>query len=90
PILSRIPGIGPLFGTKSKDKSESELIVFIQPSIVRDSQTMNEAQTGMDSRYKISPDARSFTDPPPPEAVPVEEAQPTKKPKPNFRPPNRQ
>jgi len=31
PILSRIPGIGPLFGTKSKDTSESELIVFIQP-----------------------------------------------------------
>jgi len=90
PILSRIPGIGPLFGTKSKDTSESELIIFIQPSIVRDSQTMNDAQTDMDSRYKISPDARSFTDPPPPEAVPVEELEPAKKPKPSFRPPNRQ
>ena len=90
PILSRIPGIGPLFGTKSKDTSESELIVFIQPSIVRDSQTMNEAQSDMDRRYNISPDARSFADPPPPEAVPVEEVQPAKKPKPSFRPPNRQ
>ena len=90
PILSRIPGIGPLFGTKSKDTSESELIIFIQPSIVRDSQTMNDAQTDMDSRYKISPDARSFTDPPPPEAVPVEELEPAKKPKRSFRPPNRQ
>lgn len=90
PILSRIPGIGPLFGTKSKDTSESELIVFIQPSIVRDSQTMNEAQSDMDRRYNISPDARSFADPPPPEAVPVEEVQPGKKPKPSFRPPNRQ
>jgi hypothetical protein len=51
---------------------------------------MNEAQIDMDRRYNISPDARSFTDPPPPEAVPVEEVQPAKKPKPNFRPPNRQ
>ena len=90
PILSRIPGIGPLFGTKSKDKKESELIVFIQPSIVRDSQTMNDAQTDMDRRYTISPDARSFAEPPPPDAVPVEESQPAKKPKLNFRPPNRQ
>jgi type II secretory pathway component GspD/PulD (secretin) len=90
PILSRIPGIGPLFGTKSNEKKESELIIFIQPSIVRDAQTMDKAQTDMDRRYNISPDARNFTDPPPPEAVPVEEAQPAKKPKINFRPPNRQ
>lgn len=89
PILSRIPGIGPLFGTKSKDTSESELIVFIQPSIVRDPQTLNDAQSDMDRRYNISPDARSFAEPPPPEAVPVEESKPAKKPKPNFRPPNR-
>ena len=89
PILSRIPGIGPLFGTKSKDKSESELIVFIQPSIVRDSQTMNDAQTDMDRRYNISPDARSFAEPPPPEAVPVEEPKPAKKSRSGFRPPNR-
>ena len=89
PILSRIPGIGPLFGTKSKDTSESELIIFIQPSIVRDAQTMNEAQTDMDRRYNISSDARSFTDPPPPEAVPVEEPKPAKKSRSGFRPPNR-
>jgi type II secretion system protein D len=89
PILSRIPGIGPLFGTKSKDKSESELIVFIQPSIVRDPQTMNEAQSDMDRRYNISDDARKFSDPPPPEAVPVEEPKPAKKSRSGFRPPNR-
>ena len=91
PILSRIPGIGPLFGKKSKDTSESELIVFIQPSIVRDPQTMNEAQSDMDRRYNISDDARKFSDPPPPEAVPVEESQPAKKQKSRsgFRPPNR-
>ncbi|MFN6045374.1 MAG: secretin N-terminal domain-containing protein [Verrucomicrobiota bacterium] len=91
PILSRIPGIGPLFGTKSKDTSESELIVFIQPSIVRDPQTLNDAQTDMDRRYNISPDARDFANPPPPEAVPVEEPKPAKKQKSRsgFRPPNR-
>ena len=89
PILSRIPGIGPLFGTKSKDTSESELIVFIQPSIVRDAQTMNEAQSDMDRRYNISDDARKFSDPPPPEAVPVEEPKPAKKSRSGFRPPNR-
>jgi type II secretory pathway component GspD/PulD (secretin) len=89
PILSRIPGIGPLFGKKSKDTSESELIVFIQPSIVRDPQTLNDAQTDMDSRYKISPDARKFSDPPPPEAIPVEEPKPAKKSRSGFRPRNR-
>ena len=89
PILSRIPGIGPLFGTKSKDTSESELIIFIQPSIVRDAQTMNEAQTDMDRRYNITPEARNFADPPPPEAVPVEEPKPAKKSRSGFRPPNR-
>lgn len=89
PILSRIPGIGPLFGTKSSDKKESELIVFIQPSIVRDAQTMNDAQIDMDRRYTISPDARSFAEPPPPEAVPVEEPKPAKKSRSGFRPPNR-
>jgi type II secretory pathway component GspD/PulD (secretin) len=89
PILSRIPGIGPLFGTKSKDTSESELIVFIQPSIVRDPQTMNEAQSDMDRRYNISDDARKFSDPPPPEAIPVEEPKPAKKSRSGFRPPNR-
>ncbi len=89
PILNRIPGIGPLFGTKSKDKSESELIVFIQPSIVRDPQTMNEAQGDMDRRYNISDDARKFSDPPPPEAIPVEEPKPAKKSRSGFRPPNR-
>ncbi|MBM3864212.1 MAG: type II and III secretion system protein, partial [Verrucomicrobia bacterium] len=89
PILHRIPGIGPLFGTKSNDKSKSELIVFIQPSIVRNEQTLADAQMDTNNRYTISTDARAFTEPPPP-APAVEEvpkaAKPTKR---SLRPAHR-
>ncbi|MFT3991290.1 MAG: secretin N-terminal domain-containing protein [Luteolibacter sp.] len=66
PILSRIPVVGPLFGSKSRDKERSELLVFIQPSIVSDTRTLDDAQVDMDRRYKTSGDTRRFADGPAP------------------------
>jgi len=35
PILSRIPGIGRLFGTTGKEGSRAELVIMIQPRIIK-------------------------------------------------------
>lgn len=75
PILHRLPLVGPLFGTKSKDKDRSELLVFIQPSIVNSESTLDAAQVDMDARYKTSGETRRFSEGPgvlpPPDAVPL-------------------
>ena len=34
PFLSRIPGVGALFGTQSRDKLRSEIIVMITPTVL--------------------------------------------------------
>lgn len=75
PILHRLPLVGPLFGTKNKDKDRSELLIFIQPSIVSDNRTLDAAQVDMDSRYKTAPETRRFSEGPgvlpPADVVPV-------------------
>jgi type II secretion system protein D len=90
PVLSDIPYVGNLFSTTTTKDDRSELMIFIQPTIVSSSKSLNETQVDFKDRYTSSPEITDFADPPPPEAVPVEESQPAKKPKPNFRPPNRQ
>ena len=62
PILSDIPYLGRLFATTTDDKTRSELMVFIQPSIVSSSRMLNDVQSSMDSRYKVSSDVRNFAD----------------------------
>lgn len=37
PILSELPTIGALFGTTTKDKTRTELIILLSPRVVRDS-----------------------------------------------------
>jgi type II secretion system protein D len=78
PILSSIPGLGKLFSTTSKDKEKSELLIFIQPSIVRTAGNLDRVQADMDQRYKVTPALRNFADgpgaiPPPDSIVPVNE-----------------
>lgn len=78
PILSSIPGLGKLFSTTSKDKEKSELLIFIQPSIVRSAENLDRVQADMDQRYRVTPDLRRFADgpgaiPPPDSVVPVNE-----------------
>jgi type II secretory pathway component GspD/PulD (secretin) len=90
PILSDIPYLGNLFSSTTNKDDRSELMIFIQPTIVNSSQSLDDAQVDFKGRYSSSPEITDFADPPPPEAVPVEELEPAKKQKPSFRPPNRQ
>lgn len=77
PVLSSIPGIGKLFSSTSKEENRSELMVFIQPQIVRDSATLYDAQLDMDRRYDVAADSREFANPPVlPEPAPEGTAQP--------------
>lgn len=64
PILSKIPGLGALFSTTTKDKEKSELLIFMQPSIVRNSANLDAVQADMGRRYKLEPDMRNFADGP--------------------------
>jgi type II secretory pathway component GspD/PulD (secretin) len=62
PILSDIPYLGKLFSVTTDNNDRTELMVFIQPSIVTSSRSLNDVQTDMDARYKVSPNARDFAD----------------------------
>ncbi len=64
PILSDIPYLGKLFGTTVNTDDRSELMVFIQPSIVNSDRSLGSVQADMDSRYKGSPRVRDFADGP--------------------------
>ncbi|PAW60732.1 MAG: hypothetical protein B9S37_07945 [Verrucomicrobiia bacterium Tous-C3TDCM] len=63
PILSSIPGLGKLFSTTKDKVSRNELIIFIQPKIIRDERSLDAANRDMDSRYKMSEDVRAFDGP---------------------------
>ena len=43
PLLHRIPVVGFLFGTKSYNKSRSELIIFLTPKVIYDTNQMMDA-----------------------------------------------
>jgi type II secretion system protein D len=64
PILSDIPLIGKLFSTTTEKDDRSELMVFIQPSIVQNASSLNTVQTDMDSRYKVSEPAHGMANGP--------------------------
>ncbi|MDP3849069.1 MAG: secretin N-terminal domain-containing protein [Luteolibacter sp.] len=64
PILSDIPYLGRLFSTTKDNDDRSELMIFIQPSIVNSDRSLSDVQNDMDSRYKISGDVRAFGDGP--------------------------
>ncbi|MEI6819479.1 MAG: secretin N-terminal domain-containing protein [Verrucomicrobiota bacterium] len=72
PILCDIPFLGKLFSSTSDTKNRSELMVFIQPSIVRDAQQLNTVQENMDARYKVSEKVRGMADGP--DGLPTKEA----------------
>ena len=64
PILSDIPYLGKLFSTTKNDDTRSELMVFIQPSIVNSDRSLNAVQADMDSRYRVSEQAHRVADGP--------------------------
>ena len=75
PILSDIPYLGRLFSTNTTKEDSSELMVFIQPSIVKNDRSLDAVQADMDARYKVSNKTREFADGPgvlpPVDAIPV-------------------
>jgi type II secretory pathway component GspD/PulD (secretin) len=62
PILSDIPYLGRLFSTVTETNNRAELMVFIQPSIVKNDRSLTAVQTDMDARYKMSSDIHNFAD----------------------------
>jgi len=60
PILCDIPYLGKLFSTTTNSDDRSELMVFIQPSVVKNERSLEAVQSDMDSRYKVSSRAREF------------------------------
>ena len=62
PILSDIPYLGRLFSSTTETKNRSELMVFIQPSIVNSDRSLTAVQNDMDARYKVSQKTHDFTD----------------------------
>ena len=63
PILSSIPGLGKLFSTTSDEVNRNELIIFIQPQIIRDERSMDASNRDMDRRYKMAEEIRAFDGP---------------------------
>ena len=90
PILSDIPYLGRLFSSTGVTNDRSELMVFIQPSIVRNDRSLDAVQADMDNRYKVSPKAREFADGPgvlpPVDAIPVPDKAGTRAPAPQEAP----
>jgi general secretion pathway protein D len=52
PVLDRIPGLGYLFGGKSSNSSRSELIVFLTPRVIYDTNQVVEATDEIKSNLK--------------------------------------
>ena len=52
PLLHRIPVIGALFGSRSYTKSRTELIIFMTPHVIYDSNQMSDATDELKSRLK--------------------------------------
>jgi general secretion pathway protein D len=90
PILSDIPYLGKLFGNTVNTDDRSELMVFIQPSVVNNDRSLGSVQADMDSRYKGSPRVRDFADGPgvlpPVDAIAPVADKGTSRPSSNWRP----
>jgi general secretion pathway protein D len=52
PILNRIPVVGVLFGSKSYSKSRSELIIFLTPRVIYDTNQMVDATEELRNNLK--------------------------------------
>jgi type II secretion system protein D len=64
PLLSDIPGLGKLFSTTTTEDDRAELMIFIQPKIVKDPASLYDSQVDFDSRYRVANETRAFSDGP--------------------------
>jgi general secretion pathway protein D len=52
PFLHRIPWLGAAFGTKTSSKARTELVVFLTPRVIYDTNEMVEASDELKSSLK--------------------------------------
>jgi len=73
PVLGKIPGLGKLFRTDTKNTTRKELIVFIQPQVVTDDFSLRQSSLKEDFRSNIGAEAaqRFPQEPQPPTAAPM-------------------
>lgn len=62
PILSDIPYLGRLFSTTTNTDNRSELMVLIQPSVVKNDRSLQAVQADMDARHKIATKIQNDTE----------------------------
>ncbi|MEJ2385210.1 MAG: type II secretion system secretin GspD [Xanthomonadales bacterium] len=55
PFLSRVPFVGPLFGSRSKSGSRSETLVMITPTVVESSVDLKEISEQMEKEFSRVP-----------------------------------
>jgi len=81
PFLGKIPGLGKLFRTDTDNKVRKELIVFIQPQVVHDNDSLRDTSFHEDLRTKVGAEAatRHPQQVEPPVATPVPAVQPQEK-----------
>lgn len=72
PILGRIPGLGKLFRTDTKNKVRKELVVFIQPQVVVDNHSVRQTSLNEDYRTQIGSEAAQRF----PQVAPIPAAEP--------------
>ena len=53
PLLDRIPVLGGLFGSRSYSKERTELIMFITPHVIFDSNQMVDASDELKDEIKV-------------------------------------
>jgi general secretion pathway protein D len=53
PVLDRIPVVGALFGARSYNKERTELIIFLTPHVIFDSNQMTDATDELKDRIKL-------------------------------------
>ncbi len=73
PYISRVPLLGNLFKNKNTSKERKELIIFIQPTVIKDNAAMRRASLSQDLRSQVGADAfKKFPDKVIPVAKPVD------------------
>ena len=52
PVLHRIPVLGAAFGAKSRDQDRTELVVFLTPRVIYDTNQIIDATEELKSRFR--------------------------------------
>lgn len=64
PLLSDIPGLGKLFSRTTTEDERQELMIFIQPQIVKGARSLYDVQAEMDTRFDVAQETRNFANGP--------------------------